>query len=502
MLLDKEWLVGVRKGWMKLLKELPYEDKSDISKAIEIEKVFVKNLDQQLKFVHRGAFVELSKKYESLLSDLFLEIDRANGKGHSAHLLAEHFHEMYQQKAQQYYPGQTIELTEAELEGVWTPEQYSAAIKTKYPKLAEALEKKEKHELLAQRFLKDEYPQQKKILMKVFDKLIKFLAAETEKLVDANPEWFQEAETEFDLHGVKVLIRDPELLPVDVKNYIKNFDQAYQMMVAKGYGKLWRGMIEVWCKTCGGENPNGKEWGVGGSYAYNKDKIWVYSRPSRGLPELIVHEMAHRFWFKHMSSTQRQKFEAWIESGAVKAVSAYGATKPSEAFAEVMAYFITGQKMDQDQQESFESVIKSARRVAGRYLTVVSRGTSMSFRTEVIKLAKSNPDLRKHLVPILAKTAVHTRFKIQDPHEMESEDAIRLAEMLMNAVDEVISEKLGIAQDELKHAQYELKTIQRDEQYLREQDFRMLLVEGYLEPDQREFLEIVMDIYGWSPRPY
>jgi hypothetical protein len=363
MILDKEWLVAVRKGWMKLLKELPFGDRHEISRATEIETTFVRNLDQQLKFVHRGAFVELSKKYESLLSDLYHEIQHTNGIAHSALLIAEHYHEIYQQAERQFYPGQTIELTEEEAEKVWTPEQYSAAIKAKYPKLADALEKKEAKELLAHKALsKESLSLQKKSLMKVFDKLIKFLYAESEKLLGANPNMFEERETEFDLHGVKVLIRDPTLLPVDVKLYIRNFDQAYQMMAAKGYKKLWHGMIEVWCEKCGGENPNGKEWGVGGSYAYNKDKIWIYSRPSSYLPRLVVHEMAHRYWFKHMSSTQRQRFTDWIESNAVKAVSAYGGTKPSEAFAEVMSYRITGNAMDQDQLESFESVIKVARR--------------------------------------------------------------------------------------------------------------------------------------------
>jgi hypothetical protein len=120
--------------------------------------------------------------------------------------------------------------------------------------------------------------------------------------------------------------------------------------------------------------------GVGGHYNIQKNHVKIFSRPGPFIVELMAHELGHRYWYKHMSSTQRARFTAWFESGAVPAVSRYGGHNEGEAFAEVIAYVVTGKTIGRDQLESLKAVLNDkgtklatdisgmVPRVAARYL--------------------------------------------------------------------------------------------------------------------------------------
>lgn len=118
--------------------------------------------------------------------------------------------------------------------------------------------------------------------------------------------------TQFEIHGVKVVVDDSTVTPKQQADYVKYLDVTYEKMKAKKVGRAWYGTIFIRCQECGGTNPYGASLGVGGSYPIRKDVVNVFSRPSKGIVELVAHELGHRYWFKSMSQGQRAKFENLI----------------------------------------------------------------------------------------------------------------------------------------------------------------------------------------------
>lgn len=375
MILDKPWLMGIRRGWQQQLDLLRLDvtkSSREVVASANNLRIFLVNLDDQIRFIRRGAFIEYDEKYKKILQAVHDAVDHFENRTTDVIQDFVYANKRYQAEAQFNYPRGKLELTDEEMRRVHNDAQYQEIFYIKYPKLKNPKKDLEFNTERLEIFQKHEYPEILEALTKTFDNLMKILYAAA-KVVRNNtfaPGFGEELYKEFDLSGVKVVIEDSEVAPFDIRGYIKNIDQAYQKMRSAGFGKLWRGKILVQCVTCGGTNSHGAHWGVGGRYIVHTDTIILFSRPSEGLPALIIHEMAHRYWFKNMSSTQRQRFETWIESGKVTAVSDYGKTTPAEAFAEVMSYMIDKRTVNQDQLESFQSVIKtSVQRVAMRYQT-------------------------------------------------------------------------------------------------------------------------------------
>lgn len=113
--------------------------------------------------------------------------------------------------------------------------------------------------------------------------------------------------SEFDLHGMKVVIDDATVTPEEHDRYVKYLDAAYQLMKKKRLGRAWYGTVYIECDKCGGVNHN-TGGGVGGHFNIEKDHVKIFSRPSSFIIELMAHELGHRYWFKDMTSTQRAKF--------------------------------------------------------------------------------------------------------------------------------------------------------------------------------------------------
>lgn len=130
--------------------------------------------------------------------------------------------------------------------------------------------------------------------------------------------------------------------------------KAYNILKAFGVAnRLWYGVIFV-------ENPAGYDrakdrstgaYGnaVGGYYripgGYENtrgDTITFYPDENpRYIPELILHELAHRAWYKVLGGADRRKFENEYFDVA-KRVSSYAKNNPSEAFAELMSLYWAG----------------------------------------------------------------------------------------------------------------------------------------------------------------
>jgi hypothetical protein len=70
---------------------------------------------------------------------------------------------------------------------------------------------------------------------------------------------------------------------------------------------------------------------------------------------VVVHELGHRYWFKHMKAGARARFAAWFDprnkedqekegpkAGFVPAPTSYGAESPVEEFAEIFTAYVLG----------------------------------------------------------------------------------------------------------------------------------------------------------------
>lgn len=124
-----------------------------------------------------------------------------------------------------------------------------------------------------------------------------------------------EAFSEFDLHGVKVVVNDMSLGTMDVNAYVKYMEKAYALLKSKHLEKVWYGTFFVSCQSCGGYNQNTSKWNdVGGNYPIGPDVVNIFSRPSSFIVELLAHELGHRYWFKFMTQAQRGKFESLVKA--------------------------------------------------------------------------------------------------------------------------------------------------------------------------------------------
>jgi len=149
--------------------------------------------------------------------------------------------------------------------------------------------------------------------------------------------------TEFDLHGMKIVVDDASLLPGDIQKYVRYMNEAYAALKSKGFGSAWYGTVFIQCGECGGVNRN-TGGGTGGWYQIGKDTISVFNRPGDFIVELLVHELGHRYWFKQMSSTQRAKFESLVK-----------VYKPSKAPPIPASKMLDAEKVIGEDANSFET---------------------------------------------------------------------------------------------------------------------------------------------------
>jgi hypothetical protein len=121
-----------------------------------------------------------------------------------------------------------------------------------------------------------------------------------------------EAFTEFDFHGVKVVVDDSSVDQMDIKRYVKHIDHAYELLKQKHLEKVWYGTFFIQCQQCGGVNKN-TGGGVGGNYPIGPDVVNIFIRPDKFIVELLAHELGHRYWFKFMHESQRARFESLVK---------------------------------------------------------------------------------------------------------------------------------------------------------------------------------------------
>lgn len=157
--------------------------------------------------------------------------------------------------------------------------------------------------------------------------------------------------------GVKLTSRTKHgggyMHPKRRKEFIDGLKEVQQRLQGKQLSNLFRGMFKIEPAERAGTNPLGAHFGVGGSHHRLTNEIKIYgtlkSKPA--IVKLVIHELGHRYYYKHMTPEDRRNFNKWF--GDVPAVSEYGATNPAEDFAEVFAYYILGKNLTKPQVQRF-----------------------------------------------------------------------------------------------------------------------------------------------------
>lgn len=251
---------------------------------------------------------------------------------------------------------------------------------------------------------------------------------------------------EYDVQGVKVVYEDfpyPEkgaLAQFPRKDapgesyrhprpesYVRHLREVYAKLRQTDLQYLWYGILRIRCKQCGGDNPYGAHFGVGGHYFSNLDEIRIYMDPGPGIVPLLVHEIGHRYYYRFMSASDRARFDSYFAGASAKAVwktliryspdmsaehaalvgvfrndpqmlsdmsllvrtyfnrmrpedqatvagwrqgvpatSEYGSVSSAEDFAEVFSAYVMGVDLSRDQVERFNAFLGRRRRTAAR----------------------------------------------------------------------------------------------------------------------------------------
>ena len=191
------------------------------------------------------------------------------------------------------------------------------------------------------------------------------------------------------LGRTKLVILDPAARPETDQNVIKHVLKTHDLLKRRGLGKLWYGNIFYMSKESGTltdeEKAEAKQEGYdisqfNGQYDPGTDEISLYVWPYQ-IILVLLHELGHRYWFKHMTREQRGRFNDLVqidkgeateydwppsltdEHGNLKPiepVSDYGKTNIGEAFAEAFQKYVLGKGLNRDQMESLKYVMGKA----------------------------------------------------------------------------------------------------------------------------------------------
>jgi len=340
--LTKQWLMGVRRGWLQVM-EPNITDWPSVLKALDRLDTFAENLKEQVLYVRRGPYSSMSfNKERKQLEQAFEKLDKWI---YNARDTARHWKSWADGTAGGYQWGEDRSADAAHMLDLYRKD-FIAVTSGDIPQ-------------------RGSYGLVKQVPLTYFmDKILGILRADAKRIIEyykafspSTPAPKLDVEesvfTEFALGQVKVVIDDRTVRPDQINMYAKDFTKAQRALQKKGFGKVWYGTIFVRCEKCGGENPYGAELGVGGNYPSGPDVVNIFSRPGNGTG-LLIHELGHRWWFKFMRRGVRLRFIDWVQAG-LSPVSSYGSKAPEEAFAEAFAWYVMGKSMTSQQVETFKA---------------------------------------------------------------------------------------------------------------------------------------------------
>jgi hypothetical protein len=300
--LTKSWLMGVRRTWLSLLKAKP-SGWGQVARALNKLTEFLVNLEDEAMFTRRSGLSSFEGESRNALKKLF---ERARAAVADVRDGARFWQEIQTGTSSMPPGSHTVEDAEKALRAFETNFESTLTITVK----SRANPKKNQWNSHRQGSVTE-------LVDDILEVLRKEAAAIAESMT-LDPEgtrgmWHEPVYKEFDFHGMKVVLDDATMTAVHYSRYLKYLDEAYQKLRAKGFSKVWYGTVFIKCESCGGVNPNGKSFGVGGDYPIGPDVVNIYSRPDSSIPSLLIHELGHRYWYKGMSNTQRERFKSMIK---------------------------------------------------------------------------------------------------------------------------------------------------------------------------------------------
>lgn len=346
--LTKQWLMAVRRGWLSLMKP-SIQDFGDVERAVGKLQAFASNLRDQVLNVRRGPYTSTpSMSHGKELEEAFKTLqDQISDVSVSVR----HW--------KQCYDGQS--MGDCRKDG----EHMLNLYRTKFEEATSRSKPKRGGGGLVREASLTEF----------FDDLLKVLYEDAKRLreyEEANPNDPYEKKApvfkEFAFGGMKIVVLDPKTNGSAIERYIKYVDQAHQLILKRGFGKVWYGTLFL----ASGEFKELKEWekadyeragykdlqSVAGLFHSGKDIVEITAPANYRLVGTICHELGHRWWFKVMNQEKRARFEQFLEEGVLP-VSAYAKNNAVEAFAEVFSWYCLGEDLDRDQLESFRAVLSS-----------------------------------------------------------------------------------------------------------------------------------------------
>ncbi len=363
--LTKDWLMAVRRGWLKAMKPTIHDYK-DVLQAITTLERFAENLRDQVFNVRRGPLTSLhsQEEYQKLDAAFKKLIHEIRDTGWSR---AKHWQECYEGKA----------LSDCRADGEKMLDLYrtnfeSATSSYKPARGGLGLSREAGLTEFFDDVLKLLYADAK-LIREHYDREEQRQQREQERGHEPGPiDVLHTEETffrEFHLGRMRVVIADPQTHGHRIREYVKFADKAHQLIEKKGFGKAWYGTMILkssdFQKLTPYEQAQYERAGyknlesVAGLFHSGADIVELTAPSNERLVRTICHEIGHRWWFKFLSSTNRALFEDLLKRG-VEPVSEYGKNNAVEAFAEVFAWYCTGLVLNADQEASFRRVISGS----------------------------------------------------------------------------------------------------------------------------------------------
>jgi hypothetical protein len=107
-----------------------------------------------------------------------------------------------------------------------------------------------------------------------------------------------------------------------------------------------------------------------GTYNSKGDKVTLYADDLQawmtGATSVLIHELAHRYYFKFLDSSDRLRWEDFFNRLKTQGASEYGDQNPEEDFAEAILYYVLnkGVMKNKDVRDRVEALLKRTYREA------------------------------------------------------------------------------------------------------------------------------------------
>ncbi len=137
-----------------------------------------------------------------------------------------------------------------------------------------------------------------------------------------------------------------------VDNYIRNMNIAVKKVKKEGFKQTLKGLtVEI---ALGGAKASGVQSGAGGAYDRHLDKMWMFPI-GMNIKEIgvgtLVHEIGHRYWYKHVPKKARMAWTSRIHSRQIE-IKKHHINKYVDEY--YMPLFL-----DQDKKFKVETAIKA-----------------------------------------------------------------------------------------------------------------------------------------------